>query len=112
MTLAAIIIPLIVALLGVMFGVRCYIELWRWARQCQNAKIAVAHKGRVQLVAPLAEWLTWANQLATDETSKGRVVYRNGHVSVAILRPTSTNRVRTAIARARNARRRKTAVET
>jgi len=72
---------------GGVFGVRCYIELRRWARQCQRAEIAIAYNRRVRLRAPLVEWLTWANQLEKDEKSTGRVVYRANKMSVAILRP-------------------------
>lgn len=92
---------------GVLFGLACYRELHKWARQCQNARIAVAHKRRVQLNAPLTEWLQWANALNRDESSTGRVIYRNGHVTVAILRPKSPSRIRTTLADVRNARRRK-----
>jgi hypothetical protein len=75
------------AVLGLLFGLRCYLELRRWARICQRVRIAIAHKQRVQLDAPLTEWIAWANGLGRDEASRGRVLYRNGHVSVAILKP-------------------------
>jgi hypothetical protein len=78
---------LVLGILGVVWGVRCYVELWRWARQCQNAYIVIAHKQKVKLQAPLIEWLTWCNQLDKDEASKGRVVYRLSNASVAIARP-------------------------
>lgn len=71
--------------LGVTFGVRCYVELWRWAKQCQRARIVVAYNRKVQLDASLAEWLGWVNQL-DGQDANGRVVYRNVKVSVAILK--------------------------
>lgn len=61
--------------------------LWRWERQLKGARIAVAYKRRVQLQAPLHEWMRWALALKRDERSTGRVVYRNGGVTVAILKP-------------------------
>jgi hypothetical protein len=102
---------LVFGVLGVAYGVRCYMELWKWAKQCQNAKIAIAHNRRVQLTAPLTEWLSWANQLDKDQSSSGRVVYRNGKVSVAILRPHSSKPVRSAIKRVHQARRNKKAAQ-
>lgn len=72
---------------GILFGLVCYGELRRWARQCQRARIAIAHKRRVQLEAPLVEWLEWSNALGRDESARGRIIYRNGPVSVAILKP-------------------------
>lgn len=92
---------IVFGVLGIAFGLRCYLELWRWARQCQNAKIAIAHNRRVQINAPLSEWLAWANQLTRDEASTGRVVYRNNKVSVAILRPKNESSLRAALRRVR-----------
>lgn len=72
---------------GLVYGTRCYLELRKWAKQCQNARIVVAHKRRVKLNAPLVDWLTWANSLDQDESSTGRIVYLNDKTSVAIVRP-------------------------
>jgi hypothetical protein len=80
-------IALILGLAGFAFGVRCYLELQKWAKQCQRAEIAIAYNRRVKLRAPLVEWLTWANQLQNDERSTGRVVLKMNKMSVAILRP-------------------------
>ena len=71
-------------LFGICFGLRCYRELYKWARQCQHARIAIAYKRRVQLQAPLVEWVKWCNQLDKDKDSHGRVVWRQGYASVAI----------------------------
>jgi hypothetical protein len=91
----------VLALLGVLFGLRCYVELWRWAKQCQGARILVATSGKVQINAPLVDWLGWANQLEADEAVKGRVVYLNGKVKVAILkRPIPPHRSAILIAKA------------
>ncbi len=72
------------ALLASAYCGRLYLELWRWARQCQHARIAVSYKGKVQLQAPILEWILWCNQLDEDKQSNGRVVWRNGHAAVAI----------------------------
>jgi hypothetical protein len=59
----------------------------RWVRYCRKARIAVAWKRRVVLEAPITDWVAWAQMLGKDEAARGRVVYRGGHVSVAIARP-------------------------
>jgi hypothetical protein len=74
----------LVALLAIAFACRCYRELWKWARQCQHARIAISFKRKVVLQAPILEWLLWCNQLDQDTDSHGRVVYRGGQVAVAI----------------------------
>lgn len=76
-----------VALVSFAFAALVYRELYRWARQCQRARIAIAYKRKVQLQAPLVEWLGWCNLLESDERSSGRVVWRQGHATVAILKP-------------------------
>lgn len=98
-------ISIIIGMTGFAFGIRCYIELWRWARQCQHARIAIAFKRKVQLQAPLVEWLAWCNQLDADKDSSGRPVYRNGGVTVAIVKAAiPPGRVHRTIMRARRKR--------
>lgn len=93
---------LLVALVAAAFAAKCYLELYRWARQCQNARIAVAYKRKVQLQAPLVEWLLWCNQLDQDKDSAGRVVYRNGAVTIAITKAvTSAGRFHKLVGRAK-----------
>jgi hypothetical protein len=75
------------AALGWLVALRVYVELRRWARQCQKARIAIFYKRKATLNAPLVEWLNWCNSLDADEQTRGRVVYRGSHVSVAILKP-------------------------
>jgi hypothetical protein len=108
----ALIIGGVVGVLGVGFGARCYLELYKWARQCQRARIAVAYNNRVQLQAPLVEWLGWINQLDGDDASNGRVIYRNQKMSVSILKrpmPPARFDVLGAIQHVRGARQRGTA---
>lgn len=80
------IIAFTVGVLGLTFGALCYNELRKWVRQVRGARIAVAYKRRVQLQAPLSEWLGWCNQLDRDKDSTGRVIYRQGAVTVAIVK--------------------------
>ena len=90
-----------VAIVAIGFAGFTYRELWRWAKQCQNARIAIAYNNRVQLSAPLDEWLGWANQLGSDDASRGRMIYKANKVSVSILRPRPVGKTRGAILRAR-----------
>jgi hypothetical protein len=95
---------------GLLAALRMFVELRRWANLARNARIAVSFKQRVMLQAPLVEWMTWAGQLADDEKSNGRVVYRNAHFAVAILGPgRKVPRVTEVIRRVRKARNSNTA---
>lgn len=77
---------------------RLYWELRKWSNICKNGRIAIAYKRKVQLQAPLTEWYLWTRKL--DAKENGRVVYRNGGVTVAIVRPvTPPGRVRTLLNR-------------
>lgn len=96
------IISIAFGVIGVVYGLRCYRELWKWARQCQHARIAIAYKGRVKLQAPLVEWLLWCNMLDKDKDSNGRVVYSMGGTSIAITKAVlPPGKVRRAIRGAR-----------
>ena len=77
------IIGLVVGCLGFWYGIHCYYELWKWARQCQNTRIAIAYKRRVKSDMPLTEYLLWANQLDRDKDAKGRVIYQIGGTAIA-----------------------------
>lgn len=79
------IIAVVVAVVAVAYCVRFYIELRRWANVCNHGRIAIAYNRKVQLQAPLTEWYLWTRKLNAGET--GRVVYRNGKVTVAIVKP-------------------------
>ena len=92
---------------GVIFGVRCYMELRKWARMCQRATIAIAQNRKVQMNAPLVDWVTWCHQLTKEEAARGRTVYRNGKVSVSILLPKANVSARTTVKRVRRSRKRK-----
>lgn len=69
---------------GIAFGANCYYHLWRWAKFCQRAQIAVAYKNKVKICHPIQEWMLMVNLLKPDET--GRTVYSLGGTRVAIIR--------------------------
>lgn len=79
------IIAVIVAVVSALLSIRFYVELRRWSNICKNGRIAIAYKRKVQLQAPLTEWYLWTRKLS--DTENGRVVYRNGGVTVAIVKP-------------------------
>jgi hypothetical protein len=93
-----------IALLAIVFAVNCYIHLWKWARMCQNASIAIAYNGKVRFNATLVEWLTWCNSLRHEGKSRGRTVYKANKVSVSILLPEANMRARTTFRKLRNFR--------
>lgn len=80
------IVGIVVGVTGLAFALRFYYELWKWARQCQNVRIAIEYKGKVKTQQPIVEWLLWANQLDRDKDSNGRVLYHLGGTRVAILK--------------------------
>lgn len=79
------VLALVFGVVGVAYGIRCYYELWKWAKECQNARVAVAYNRRVQMQPTLVDLLIWARQVNKGE--RGRVIYKNQKVSVAIVRP-------------------------
>jgi hypothetical protein len=81
-------LPAALGVAGVLFGLLCYRELRRWARLIQRGEFVIAHKRRVQMRATLVECVEWIRMLGPQEAANGRVIYRNGHVSIALLRPT------------------------
>lgn len=86
------IMSIIVGILGVMFGLECYRRLHEWARLCQNGRIFIAYKNRVQLDAPITDFVQWTRMLKDDQNkvSTGRVIYHAKDVKVGLFRPRST----------------------
>lgn len=78
------VICVVFGVLGVLFGFRCWAELWKWAKVSQRAQIAIAYKNKVKVNHPIQEWMLMVNLLQPDET--GRTVYALGGTRVAILR--------------------------
>ena len=89
----------IVTVLSLLFALRCYLELREWAHRCQNARIAIAYKGRVKMQAPLTEWMLWCEMLEKDKKSNGRVIYGMGGTSIAIYRTTEFKDTNTGAAK-------------
>jgi hypothetical protein len=91
---------------GILFGINAYVHLWKWARMCQRATIAIAYGGRVKMNAPLTEWLTWCNMLKGSE-ARGRTVFKMNKMSVSILRPEANMSAKTTFKKIRRFRRAK-----
>lgn len=78
------IIGLAFGLICLAFAVKFYFELWKWARECANVRIAVAYKRRTKWDMPLTEYLLLSRQLDRDKDYNGRVFYLIGGTAVAI----------------------------
>jgi len=89
---------IVVGIIGLAFALRCYVELYRWAKLLQGGRIAIARKGRVRLQAPLTEWALWVRNMGKDDDN-GRVIYRDGNTSVAILKPARGETVQMRLAK-------------
>lgn len=83
-----------VAVLAIAYCLRVYYELWKWARICQSARIAVSYKRKVKLQAPLTEWIAWIRLLDKDKDSAGRVIFSQAGVAIAITRADALLNVR------------------
>lgn len=76
----------VVAILGWACAVWFYVHLYRWARECQQARIVIAYKRKVTVDAPIVEWLLWIREANKDKTVGGRVIYQMSGTRVAILK--------------------------
>lgn len=74
----------LLTLVSVAFAVKFYIELYRWAKLCQNSSVAIAHKNKVKLSATMVEFMLWTNQLKPGE--RGRTIYALGGTRVALIK--------------------------
>ena len=75
-------------LVCLLFALKFYYELWKWARECGNVRIAVAYKRKTKWDMPLTEYLLLARQLDRDKDYHGRVFYLVGGTAVAIRKVT------------------------
>lgn len=96
------IIAFAVGLAGLVFGVNSYLELWKWAKQCQRARVVIAYNHRVRMQAPLTDWLAWANTLGGNQKETGRVVFTDRKFSVAVVNPNRPAPVRETFRAIRN----------
>ena len=78
---------LAVGAFGVVFGASAWALARRWAHDCATCRIIIARKGKVQLDAPLTEWLAWNRALPKRERSRGGVIFQANGVQVALARP-------------------------
>lgn len=78
---------LTIGTLGVLFGLACYRIARMWQRDCREARIIIAVKNRVQLDAPLVEWLAWNKALPKRERGRGGIIFQHSGVRVALARP-------------------------
>ena len=69
---------------GILFGANCYYHLWKWARDCQQATVAVAYRRKVVMSPTLVELLLWSRKV--PEQQNGQVFYRAKDVTIAIIR--------------------------
>ena len=79
-------LSVLLGVVGMAYGVRCYWELRKWAYLIKYGRIVIAYKNKVKLNAPLQEWALWCRTAEYDKSSNGRVVYSIGGTRVAILR--------------------------
>ena len=85
----------VVGAVGLLFGTYCYMGYRRLAHQCQQARIAIAYKGKVKIHAPLMEVLLWYRVMLKDKQHPGgRVIYHVGGTRIALTRPVKPERGR------------------
>lgn len=76
-----------VTLLALVLAANCYWLARRWSHDCAECRIIIARKGRVQLDAPLVEWLAWNRALPRRERDRGGIIFQANGIQVALARP-------------------------
>ncbi len=74
---------LVFGLVGLLVGYAGWRLARQWQRDCQEARILIAVKGRVRLDAPLVEWLAWNKALPKREQGRGGIIFQHNGVRVA-----------------------------
>jgi hypothetical protein len=69
-----------------------YYHLWRWAKDCETATVAIAYKRKVVMSPTLVELLLWSRKVPKGQN--GQVFYKGPNVTVAIVKPVHTSRER------------------
>lgn len=69
---------------GIVAACWFYYHLWKWARDCQQATIAIAYKRKVVMSPTLVELLLWSRKV--PEKQNGQVFYRAANVTIAIVK--------------------------
>jgi hypothetical protein len=78
------IVSLVIGVSGVLFGVNCYWHLRKWARDCQQATVAIAYKRKVVMSPTLVELVLWSRKV--PDKQNGQVFYKAPNVTVAIIK--------------------------
>lgn len=77
-------LSIIFGILGITFGIACYLNTRRWAHLCKRSRIVIAYNRRVKLNATLLEFIDWITSL--DDGARGREIFRGNKVSVSIVK--------------------------
>lgn len=78
------IVAFVVGVGGVLFGINCYWHLRKWARDCQQATVAIAYKRKVVMSPTLVELLLWSRKV--PDSQNGQTFYKAPNVTVAIIK--------------------------
>jgi hypothetical protein len=74
----------VIGVVGIVAACWFYYHLWKWARDCQQATVAVAFKRKVVMSPTLVELLLWSRKVPDEQN--GQVFYKGPNVTVAIIR--------------------------
>ena len=78
------IVCLALAVLGAGAAAWFYYHLWKWARDCQQATIAIAYKRKVVMSPTLVELLLWSRKVPDQQN--GQTFYKAPNVTIAIVK--------------------------
>lgn len=59
-----------------------YYQLWKWARDCQQATVVVGYKRKVVMSPTLVELLLWSRKVPKEQS--GQTFYKARDVTIAI----------------------------
>src|SRR5215472_6940116 len=69
---------------GVFAAALFYYHLWKWAKDCRQATVAIAYKRKVVMSPTLVELVLWSRKV--PDKQNGQVFYRAKDVTVAIIK--------------------------
>lgn len=78
------VVSLAIGIGGVAAACWFYYHLWKWARDCQQATVAIAYKRKVTMSPTLVELLLWSRKVPKGQS--GQVFYKGPNVTVAIIK--------------------------
>jgi hypothetical protein len=79
------VIAVVCAVVAIAFALTFYRELWKWARECEHARVAIAYNRRVVMQPTLRDMLLWSREV--DKNERGQAIFSRNKVTVAIVRP-------------------------